>query len=82
MVSVQIIGSPECRRYQRMRQLILSEAARLNLHIQIDEVTQVEQLWQFNPISLPRLYINGTLVASQNPPSIKQMAKFLNQEQS
>jgi hypothetical protein len=82
MVIVQIIGSPDCRRYQRMRQLVLSEAAHLNLHIQIDEVTQVEQLWQFNPISLPRLYINGQLVASQNPPSVKQIAKFLNQEQS
>ena len=82
MVIVKIIGTPECRRYQKMRQLVVNEAARINLPIQIDEINEMEQLWQFNPISLPRLYINGNLVASQNPPSVKQIAKFLNQEQS
>ncbi len=80
MVIVKIIGAPECRRYQKMRQLVLNEASRLNVPIQIDEITEMEQLWQFNPISLPRLYINGNLVASQNPPNVKQIAKFLKQE--
>jgi hypothetical protein len=80
MITVSLYGTPACPRYQKMRQLVRDEAAHLNLHIQIDEFTETEQLVQFNPISLPRLYINGYLAASQNPPSVKQIAKFFNQE--
>ncbi len=81
MTTVTLYGTPDCRRYQKMRQLVVSEAARLNLQIQIDEYTETEQLEQFNPISLPRLYINGILVASQNPLAARQIAKFLHAEE-
>jgi hypothetical protein len=77
MITVTLYGAPDCRRYQKMRTLVLNEAARLNLPIQIDQFTETEQWVYFNPLSLPRLYINDTLVASQNPPSARQIAKFL-----
>lgn len=81
MITISLYGSPDCRRYQTMRQLVVSEAARLNLNIHIDEYCETEQLVQFNPISLPRLYINGTLAASQNPPNARQIAIFLRPEE-
>ena len=65
-----------------MRELVADEAARLNLPIQINEVSETAQLVQFSPLSLPRLYINNKLIASQNPPRVEQITKMLEQEKS
>ena len=82
MLTVTLYGSPSCHRYQKMHKLVLDEAARLNLPIQIDEISETTQLAQFSPLSLPRLYINGNLVASQNPPKVEQITKMLAQEEA
>jgi len=82
MITVTLYGTPSCRRYQRMHKLVLDEAARLNLPIQVDEISETEQLIQFSPLSLPRLYINNKLVASQNPPKVEQITKMLEQEKA
>jgi hypothetical protein len=81
MLTVTLYGTPTCRRYQKMHKLVLDEAARLDLPIQLDEISETEKLIQFSPLSLPRLYINGNLVASQNPPRVEQITKMLEQEQ-
>ncbi len=80
MFTATLFGTPSCRRYQKMRKLVVEEAARLDLSIQIEEISETSQLAQFSPLSLPRLYINGKLVASQNPPKVAQIAKILTQE--
>ncbi len=80
MFTATLFGTPSCRRYQKMRKLVVEEAARLDLSIQIEEISETAQLTQFNPLSLPRLYINGNLVASQNPPKVAQITKILTQE--
>jgi hypothetical protein len=80
MITVTLYGTPTCRRYQKMHKLVLDEAARLNLPIKIDEVSETAQLVQFSPLSLPRLYINDQLIASQNPPKVEQITKMLEQE--
>lgn len=63
-----------------MQKLVLDEAARLNISIQVNEISDTAQLVQFSPLSLPRLYINDKLVASQNPPKVEQITKMLEQE--
>lgn len=68
MVTITLYGIPSCRRYQRMRELVIREAARLGVPIQLDEIGDTERLMQINPLSLPRLYIGRELIASQNPP--------------
>lgn len=68
MVTVTLYGTPSCRRYQRMRELVIREAERLGVPIQLDEIGDTKRLSQINPLSLPRLYIGGDLIASQNPP--------------
>lgn len=80
MVTVTLYGTPTCRRYQRMQKLVVDEATRLNIPIQINEISETAQLVLFSPLSLPRLYINDKLVASQNPPKIEQITKMLEQE--
>ena len=82
MLNVTLYGAPTCRRYQKMRKRVLDETRRLNLSIQLDEVSETAQLVQFSPLSLPRLYINGQLAASQNPPSIEQIATLLREEKA
>lgn len=82
MLTVTLYGTPSCRRYQRMQKLVVDEATRLNIPIQVNEISETEQLVQFSPLSLPRLYINDKLVASQNPPKVEQITKMLEQEQA
>ncbi len=82
MITVTLYGTPTCRRYQKMHKLVLDEAAQLNLPVQVDEVSETAQLVQFSPLSLPRLYINDKLVASQNPPKVEQITKVLEQEKA
>lgn len=65
-----------------MQKLVLDEATRLNIPIQVNEISETEQLVQFSPLSLPRLYINEKLVASQNPPKVELIAKMLEQEKA
>lgn len=61
-----------------MQKLVVDEATRLNIPIQVNEISETEQLVQFSPLSLPRLYINDKLVASQNPPKVEQILKCSN----
>jgi hypothetical protein len=82
MLTITLYGAPTCRRYKKMRQRVLDEATRLNLPIHLDEVSETAQLVQFSPLSLPRLYINGHLAASQNPPSVEQIAALLRKEKA
>jgi len=78
MIPVKLIGTPTCRRYQKMRASVLREAERQMLAIQVEEVGDTETLSKFNPLSLPRLYIGDVLVASQNPPKPKIISQALN----
>ena len=77
MIPVKLIGTPTCRRYQKMRASVLEEAERQKLAIQVEEVSDTETLSKFNPLSLPRLYIGDILVASQNPPKAQEVIRAL-----
>ena len=78
MIPVKLIGTPTCRRYQKMRASVIEEAERQKLAIQVEEVGDTETLSRFNPLSLPRLYIEDVLVASQNPPKPEIISQALN----
>ena len=82
MITVTLYGTPSCRRYQKMHKLVLDEAMRLDIPIQLHEISETAQLVQFSPLSLPRLYINDKLVASQNPPKVEQVTKMLEQKKA
>jgi hypothetical protein len=76
-IPVKLVGSPACRRYQKMRVAVLDAAAQLEVQVLIEEISEIETLSQFNPLSLPQLYIGKELVASQNPPSAQEIVHVL-----
>lgn len=67
-ISIQLIGAPTCRRYQKMRTIVQDEAAPLGLVLALEEINDTARLAQINPLSLPQLHIGGKLVAQGNPP--------------
>jgi hypothetical protein len=77
MIDIRLIGSPICRRYQMMRTSVIHEAEKLGIRFAINEIGYIESLAQFNPLSLPRLYIQGDLIASKNPPKPQDIALAL-----
>jgi len=82
MVNVRVLGLPDCRRYQKMRTAVIQEAEKLGIRLNIEEISDYETLMQFNPISLPRLYIQGDLIASQNPPKSLEIDQALQKVKS
>jgi len=77
MKPVKLVGSPACRRYQKIRAVVLDVSTRLGMQANIEEISEAEKLSQFNPLSLPRLYIGDELVASQNPPKAQDIEHAL-----
>jgi len=61
-----------------MRTCVVKEAEQLKIDIRFEEIADTETLSQFNPLSLPRLYVGEDLVASQNPPKAKKIREILN----
>jgi hypothetical protein len=76
-IPIKLVGSQACRRYQKMRTAVLDVAAHLGVQIIIEEISEAEKLSQFNPLSLPRLYIKNDLIASQNPPKAQDIERAL-----
>ena len=76
-ITATLYGTTSCRRYQRMRKALLEAAEKTQTSVDINEVEEIEALEKFNPLSLPRLYLNDELVASQNPPSVEKIIQFL-----
>ena len=42
MITVKLMGTPTCRRYQKMRTRVIEEAERLEIAIQVEEVGDME----------------------------------------
>ena len=77
MTNIKLIGSPYCRRYRKMRSLVIDVAKQLGIPYSFEEVNDTEQLAQINPLSLPRLYINETLITSGNPPNSRELVMHM-----
>jgi len=77
VVAVTLYGTPSCRRYQKMREIVLSESDRLGITVWLEEIGDMDRLSKINPLSLPRLYIGDELVASQNPPKVQMVEQAL-----
>ena len=77
MIPIQLIGSPTCRRYQKMRDVVETEAARLGLAIALEEINDTPRLMRFDPLRLPQLHIGGELVARGNPPKTSDVGSRL-----
>jgi len=75
MIKIALFGTPQCRRYQKMRTAVQEAAAELGMEIQLEEINDSDQLSQSNPLDLPRLYLNGELIAVRNPLKSKTLVE-------
>lgn len=75
MVKVQLFGPPQCRRYQKMRTAVREAAAEIGLELELAEINDTDRLSQSNPLDLPRLYLNGELIALRNPPKYETLVE-------
>jgi len=60
-----------------MREVVETEAARLDLAVDLEEINDTLRLMQFNPFSLPQLHIGGELAAKGNPPKAADVSHRL-----
>ena len=77
MISIHLLGSPTCPRYQRMRQVVLDEAQRLGVDVRLEEINDVGRLARVNPLHLPQLRLGERVLARGNPPSADAVARWL-----
>lgn len=78
MVTAKLVGTPNCRRYQRMRQRLMQAAGQLKIEVTLIEETATDELVHYNPLSLPLLFVAGQQVASRNAPTLDELGEQLN----
>jgi len=76
-VHATLYGAPDCRRYRRIKQRLSEVAAAAGVAVALEEVNDTATLAQFNPITLPRLYVEGQLVATRNTPAKSELRLIL-----
>ena len=80
MHTLQFIGTPSCRRYQKMRHRAIESADTLGIAYRVEEINDTTRLSKYNPLSLPRLMVDGKLLASKNPPEVEEIRAWLKEE--
>jgi len=77
MLQVRLVGPETCRRYKLMRELVLAEAARANVAIELVEESETEGILKYNTVNLPILFVGGEKIAQGNPPARDKVQKHL-----
>jgi hypothetical protein len=77
VLEVKLVGADTCNRYKRMREIVLDEAARTGVLIQLVEETKAEDILKYRTVNLPMLFIGGKKIAQGNPPSRKKVQACL-----
>ena len=77
MLEVKLVGAETCNRYKRMREIVLDEAARAGVQIELVEETEAEGILKYRTVNLPLLFVGGEKIAQGNPPSHKKVQQYL-----
>jgi hypothetical protein len=77
MLQVKLVGAETCRRYRLMREIVLDEAARAGVQIELVEETEAEGILKYRTVNLPMLFIGGEKIAQGNPPARKKVQDYL-----
>ena len=80
MLEVRLVGPDTCRRYKLMREIVLDEAARAGIQIELVEESEAEGILKYNTVHLPMLFIGGQKIAQGNPPSRKKVQEYLREK--
>ncbi len=82
MLEVKLIGPNTCNRYKLMREMVLDEAARAGVPIQLVEETETEGILKYRTVHMPMLFIGGEKIAQGNPPSRNKVLQHLQTRES
>ncbi len=77
MLEMELVGTEACRRYRRMRELVLDEARRAGMAVALLEETQAQAILKYRTVNLPILFVDGRQVAQGNPPSRQELQRLL-----
>ncbi len=77
MLEVKLVGADTCHRYRQMRELVLEEAQRAGISIQLIEETEATGILKYQTVNLPLLFIAGVKVAQGNPPAREKVRMYL-----
>ena len=72
-----LYGAPDCRRYRRFKARLMKAAALNGVALVLEEINDAAALARFNPVTLPRLVVEGRLVATRNAPSVSALQRWL-----
>ena len=82
MLEVRLVGPNSCNRYKLMREMVLDEAARAGVPIQLVEETETEGILKYRTVHMPILFIGGEKIAQGNPPSRNKVLQHLQARES
>jgi hypothetical protein len=77
VLEVKLVGVATCNRYKLMREIVLDEAARAKVEIELVEENEATGILKYRTLNLPMLFIGGAKIAQGNPPSRKRVQECL-----
>jgi small redox-active disulfide protein 2 len=76
MLKIQILGIG-CRRSKALKDNVLEALKRYPLHIELEEITEIDELMRYNISSTPALLIDGEVVSENEVPAVEEIREFL-----
>ncbi|MGE3776629.1 MAG: thioredoxin family protein [Pirellulaceae bacterium] len=76
MTKVQILGMG-CASCQTLFQYAQQAVQEEQLDCQVEKVTDIMQIFEFQPMALPALAINGEVVSAGRVPAMAEIRRFL-----
>lgn len=79
MLNVKILGSG-CANCKRLEQNVRAVAAKHNLELEIEKVTDYAEIMKWNLLSTPGLVVDGKLVSAGIIPNDQRLLDMLKQD--
>lgn len=78
MITVKVLGSG-CSRCIQLEKIVRKVVEAQGTDVQVEKVTEIQEIMKYNILSTPGLVINGKLVSAGRVPSETDIALWLNQ---
>jgi small redox-active disulfide protein 2 len=78
MTTIKVLGSG-CARCVQLEKIVRRVVETQGVDVQVEKVTDIQEIMKFNILSTPGLVINGRLVSAGKIPSETEIAQWLEQ---
>ena len=76
MKQVKVLGTG-CRKCEKLAELVTTVADERQLDVELEKVTDIEQIADFGVVATPALVIDGEIVFAGRVPSADELARHL-----